>query len=53
MQRLTAPVAGVLEAPAIDVDELADKISAKLKKQETHTQPEPKKTGWAEYFTRR
>lgn len=52
MQKLTAPEA-VLETREfnveVDIDELAEQISTKLKKQETHTQPET----WADYFTRR
>lgn len=52
MQKLTEPAA-VLEAQEIriDADEIAEKILAKL--QQEQTQPEPKKTGWAEYFERR
>jgi len=55
MQKLTAPAA-VLEAQEIriDVDKLAKELTEVLMKgTETPEQPEPKKTGWAEYFERR
>ena len=53
MRKLTAPEA-VLEAQSIDVDELAEKIFAKLLTAAEATEtPEQPKTGWAAYFERR
>ena len=57
MQKLTAPAA-VLESQKIevniDVDKLAKELTEVLMKgTETPEQPEPKKTGWADYFERR
>ena len=57
MRKLTEPAA-VLESREIevniDVDKLAKELTEVLMKgTETHEQPEPKNTGWAEYFERR
>ena len=57
MRKLTEPAA-VLESREIeiniDVDKLAKELTEVLMKgTETPEQPEPKKTGWAEYFERR
>jgi ATP-dependent Clp endopeptidase proteolytic subunit ClpP len=57
MQKLTAPAA-VLESQKIevniDVDKLAKELTEVLMKgTEAPEQPEPKKTGWADYFERR
>ena len=57
MRKLTAPAA-VLESQKIevniDVDKLAKELTEVLMKgTETPEQPEPKKTGWADYFERR
>lgn len=57
MRKLTEPAA-VLESREIevniDVDKLAKELTEVLMKgTETPEQPEPKKTGWADYFERR